>query len=72
MLYMFSRIYNILTNILGESKQGFFDNGTSQYQFNCPECAEENGGVPDGKTNLFLLKIGSLAQFLYILIKKQI
>ena len=51
-LYMFDRIYNILTGFLGESKQGFFDNGTSQYQFNCPECAEENGGVPDGKTNL--------------------
>ena len=49
---MFDRIYNILTGFLGESKQGFFDNGTSQYQFNCPECAEENGGIPDGKTNL--------------------
>ena len=49
---MFDRIYNILTSFLGESKQGFFDNGTAQYQFNCPDCAEENGGVPDGKTNL--------------------
>lgn len=52
MLYMFSRIYNILTGFLGESKQGFFDNGTSQYQFNCPDCAEENGGMPDNKYNL--------------------
>ena len=51
-VYMFDRIYNILTGFLGESKQGFFDNGTSQYQFNCPECAEENGGVPDNKYNL--------------------
>lgn len=51
-VYMFSKIYNILSSFLGESKQGFFDNGTSQYQFNCPECAEENGGEPDGKTNL--------------------
>lgn len=52
MLYMFDRIYNILTSFLGESKQGFFDNGTSQYQFNCPDCAEENGGMPDNKYNL--------------------
>ena len=51
-VYMFSRIYNILASFLGESKQGFFDNGTSQYQFNCPECAEENGGMPDDKHNL--------------------
>ena len=51
-LYMFDRIYNILTSFLGESKQGFFDNGTAQYQFNCPECAEENGGLPDNKYNL--------------------
>ena len=49
---MFSRIYNILASFLGESKQGFFDNGTSQYQWDCPECAEENGGVPDGKKNM--------------------
>ena len=49
---MFDRIYNILTSFLGESKQGFFDNGTSQYQFNCPDCAEENGGLPDNKYNL--------------------
>ena len=51
-VYMFDRIYNILTGFLGESKQGFFDNGTSQYQFNCPDCAEENGGMPDNKYNL--------------------
>ena len=51
-VYMFDRIYNILKSFLGESKQGFFDNGTSQYQFNCPECAEENGGMPDNKFNL--------------------
>lgn len=64
---MFDRIYNILTGFLGESKQGFFDNGTSQYQFNCPECAEENGGVPDGKTNFFLKvwKFGTI--FVYLL-----
>lgn len=49
---MLSRIYNILVLILGESKQGGYDGGTMQYQFNCPECREENGGVPDNKYNL--------------------
>lgn len=50
---MFDRIYNILTSFLGESKQGFFDIGTAQYQFNCPDCAEENGGLPDNKYKFF-------------------
>lgn len=45
------RIYNILTSILGESKQGGFDNSVFQYQFNCPFCAEEKGGI-DNKYNL--------------------
>lgn len=45
------RIYNILVSILGESKQGYYDKGVSQYQFNCPYCADEKGGV-DGKFNL--------------------
>jgi transcription elongation factor Elf1 len=45
------RIYNILVSILGESKQGSYDNGTTQYQFNCPFCADEKGGV-DNKYNL--------------------
>ena len=45
------RIYNILTSILGESKQGGYDNSVHQYQFNCPYCADEKGGV-DGKYNL--------------------
>ena len=44
------RIYNILKEILGESKQGGYDRATTQYQFNCPSCAEEKGG-PDGKFN---------------------
>jgi len=52
-VYMFDRIYNILTSFLGESKQGFFDIGTAQYQFNCPDCAEENGGLPDNKYKFF-------------------
>ena len=45
------RIYNILTSILGESKQGGYDSGVNQYQFNCPHCADEKGGV-DNKFNL--------------------
>lgn len=45
------RIYNILTSILGESKQGVYDKGVTQYQFNCPYCADEKGGI-DGKFNL--------------------
>lgn len=52
-MYMFSRIYNILYGFLGDSKQGGYDRGTTQYQWDCPECAEENGGTPDGKKNLF-------------------
>ena len=50
-MYMFSRIYNILYGFLGDSKQGGYDRGTTQYQWDCPECAEENGGIPDGKKN---------------------
>lgn len=52
---MFERIYNILVLFLGESKQGFYSKETEQYQFCCPSCAEENGGVPDNKFNLEVL-----------------
>lgn len=45
------RIYNILVSIMGESKQGSYDRGTTQYQFNCPYCADEKGGI-DNKYNL--------------------
>ena len=45
------RIYNILTSILGESKQGGYDSSTHQYQFNCPYCADEKGDI-DNKYNL--------------------
>ena len=45
------RIYDILTSILGESKQGGYIKDTFQYQFNCPYCADEKGGV-DNKYNL--------------------
>lgn len=46
------QIYDILRLIFGESKQGDFSTNESQYQFNSPWIAEENGGVPDGKYNL--------------------
>lgn len=45
------RIYKILTSLLGESKQGSYDKTVTQYQFNCPHCAEEKGYV-DNKYNL--------------------
>ena len=49
---MFHKIYNILVSILGESKQGCYMKGCTQYQFNCIlDCAEERGGA-DGKYNL--------------------
>ena len=45
----FEKIEYILASILGPPK-----NGTDgpQQQYNCPCCARENGGVPDGKHNL--------------------
>ena len=45
------RIYNILVSIMGESKQGSYDKGTTQDQFNCPYCADEKGGI-DNKYNM--------------------
>ena len=45
------RIYGILSSFLGESKQGGYIDGVTQYQFNCPYCADEKGAV-DGKYNL--------------------
>lgn len=45
------RIYLILASFLGESKQGGYDSSQTQYQFNCPSCADEKGGV-DNKYNL--------------------
>lgn len=52
---MLKPIYNILVSFLGESKQGYYSEGTEQYQFNCCRCSEENGGEPDGKHNLEIL-----------------
>ena len=56
---MFDKIYQILEEILGVSRQGGYNKDTDQYQFNCPCCAEENGGKPDNKYNLEVnLRIG--------------
>lgn len=49
------RIYNILTEILGDSKQGSFSNENEQYQFNCIACTNDNNGIPDNKYNLEVL-----------------
>lgn len=45
-----ARIYGILSSFLGESKQGGYIDDVTQYQFNCPYCADEKGYV-DGKYN---------------------
>lgn len=39
-----------MSSFLGESKQGGYVDGVTQYQFNCPYCADEKGYV-DGKFN---------------------
>lgn len=41
-------IYNLLENVFGHPK----NNTSTQMQFNCPECAKLNYGVPDNKYNL--------------------
>ena len=48
---MLSKIYDILTCVLGDTKDGSYT-GSNQLQFNCPWCAEDNDGEPDGKHNL--------------------
>ena len=45
-------VYDILSLILGESKQGGFSTSNTQYQFNSPWITEENSGIPDNKYNL--------------------
>lgn len=49
---MFQKIYYILEEILGKSKQGFYDPTCHQYQWGCPCCAHEKGVSNDGKNNL--------------------
>jgi hypothetical protein len=41
-------IYNLLEDVFGHPK----NNASTQMQFNCPECAKLNFGVPDDKYNL--------------------
>jgi hypothetical protein len=41
-------IYNLLEQVFGHPKS----NVSTQMQFNCPECAKMNYGVPDNKYNL--------------------
>lgn len=43
---------NILISFLGEPKTRYENELEGQRIFNCPKCAEENGGIPDGKYNL--------------------
>lgn len=49
---MFEKIYDILVEFLGESKQGGYDKNVSQYQFPCPRCVEEYGDDEISKYNL--------------------
>lgn len=45
------KIYDILAEILGESKTGYFD-GEYQYEFPCPCCVEKYGSQEIAKMNL--------------------
>lgn len=47
-----SLMEDILISFLGEPKMRLYDELEGQRIFCCPRCAEENGGVPDGKFNL--------------------
>lgn len=46
------RLEEILIDVLGEPKNRLYGDIEGQRIFCCPRCAEENGGVPDGKFNL--------------------
>jgi len=45
------RLYNILVEILGESKSGYSE-GQTQYEFPCPHCIEKYGNGEIQKANL--------------------
>jgi len=52
----FEKIEQILESFLGSPKNG---TDSPQQQYNCPCCARENGGIPDGKYNLEInIKLG--------------
>lgn len=46
-------IKGIVETVLGEPKRSYAGSG-GWYEYNCPNCAEENCGTPDGKYNLAL------------------
>ena len=46
------RLEELLIEFLDEPKTRYGDEVEGQRIFNCPCCAEENGGVPDNKYNL--------------------
>ena len=46
------RMEDLLIEFLGEPKSRYGSDIEGQRIFNCPCCAEENGGVPDNKYNL--------------------
>lgn len=51
-IFELQRMEQILVDIFGEPKCRANGESETQLQFNCPMCAEENNGVPDGKYNL--------------------
>lgn len=50
---IFSNIIGIINTILGDPKRDYAGSG-GWYEYNCPHCADENGGIPDNKYNLAL------------------
>ena len=49
----FEEIKNIVETVLGEPRRDFPGSG-GWYEYNCPNCADENCGTPDNKYNLAL------------------
>lgn len=47
----FERLKDITENVLGSPKHEYSGSG-GWYEYNCPHCTDENGGVEDGKHNL--------------------
>ena len=47
----FENIKRIVDRVLGDPKRDYAGAG-DWYEYNCPNCAEENGDTPDGKYNL--------------------
>lgn len=49
----FGEIRDIIETVLGEPKRSYAGNG-GWFEYNCPNCADENCGIPDDKYNLAL------------------